>query len=56
MPGFIAVEMVRQPHLVGSKMPPDELVLEGLEVSKLIRFALLFYVRRWGMGRFAMWG
>merc|ERR1719245_290271 len=26
MPGFIGAEMVRQPHLVGSKMPPDELV------------------------------
>jgi len=25
MPGFIAAEMVRCPHLVGSKMPPDEL-------------------------------
>lgn len=27
MPGFIAVEMVRQPQLVGAQMPPDELSL-----------------------------
>ena len=26
MPGFIAVEMVKNPQLVGSKMPPDELI------------------------------
>ena len=30
MPGFIAVEMVKQPQLVGSKMPPDELTLSAL--------------------------
>nr|QDO16285.1 DNA polymerase kappa [Lingulodinium polyedra] len=39
MPGFIAVEMVRQPHLVGSKMPPDELVFIPPDFGKYTRAA-----------------
>lgn len=56
MPGFIAVEMVRHPELVGSKMPPEELIFIQpnfskyttaplrslfLRVSTLIKFFLL---------------
>lgn len=34
MPGFIAVELVRNPHLVGSKMPPDELIFIRPDFAK----------------------
>ncbi|CAE8608868.1 unnamed protein product [Polarella glacialis] len=39
MPGFIAVEMVRNPALVGSKMPPDELVFIPPDFAKYTRAA-----------------
>ncbi|CAK0800660.1 unnamed protein product [Prorocentrum cordatum] len=39
MPGFIAQEMVRSPHLVGSKMPPDELVFIRPDFGKYTRAA-----------------
>lgn len=39
MPGFIAVEMVRNPLLVGSKMPPDELTFIPPDFGKYTRVA-----------------
>lgn len=34
MPGFIAVEMVKNPQLVGSKMPPEELIFVAPNFAK----------------------
>merc|ERR1719401_3411052 len=39
MPGFIAVEMVKNPSLVGSKMPPDELVFVSANYGKYTQVA-----------------
>merc|ERR1719316_108589 len=39
MPGFIAAEMVRQPQLVGSKMPPDELIFVPTDFEKYTQAA-----------------
>mmetsp|Transcript_67627 Transcript_67627/g.149752 ORF Transcript_67627/g.149752 Transcript_67627/m.149752 type:complete len:625 (-) Transcript_67627:34-1908(-) len=40
MPGFIAVDMVRNPSLVGSKMPPDELVFIPPNFAKYTQVAI----------------
>ena len=40
MPGFIAVEMVRHPELVGSKMPPAELIFIAPNFSKYTKVAM----------------
>ncbi|CAJ1396227.1 unnamed protein product [Effrenium voratum] len=40
MPGFIAVDMVRNPTLVGSKMPPDELVFISPNFAKYSKVAM----------------
>lgn len=53
MPGFIAVEMVKNPQLVGSKMPPEELIFvapnfakytKAGEVQKMGVFDNVFFV------------
>lgn len=40
MPGFIAVEMVKNPQLVGSKMPPDELIFITPNFAKYTQVAM----------------
>ena len=40
MPGFIAVEMVRNPTAIGSKMPPDELVFIPPNFAKYTQVAM----------------
>ena len=40
MPGFIAVEMVRNPAAVGSKMPPDELIFISPNFAKYTQVAM----------------
>ena len=39
MPGFIAVEMVRNPAAIGSKMPPDELIFIAPNFAKYTQVA-----------------
>eukprot|EP00435_Cladocopium_sp_Y103_P027055 s1977_g6.t1 len=40
MPGFIAVEMVKNPQLVGSKMPPEELIFVTPNFAKYTKVAM----------------
>jgi len=40
MPGFIAVEMVKNPAAIGSKMPPDELVFITPNFAKYTQVAM----------------
>lgn len=40
MPGFIAVEMVKNPQLVGSKMPPEELIFVAPNFAKYTKVAM----------------
>ena len=46
MPGFIAVEMVKNPQLVGSKMPPEELIFVAPNFAKYTKAGGV--VGRWG--------
>ena len=45
MPGFIAVEMVKNPQLVGSKMPPDELIFITPNFAKYTQVPSFFLIR-----------
>eukprot|EP00971_Amphidinium_carterae_P159110 3154518-Amphidinium_carterae.1 len=53
MPGFIAQEMVREPHLVGSKMPPDELIFVRLPLVESRTYQAL---DRQGRHESEIWG
>lgn len=55
MPGFIAVEMVKNPQLVGSKMPPDELIFITPNFAKYTQVPSFFLIRKC-LGCLQIWG